>query len=180
MMKHVPNILSISRIIFVILLIFFYKNGSLFIGLYTAAVVSDLLDGFIARRTNNQSRFGARLDSFADVCMYGIVIVVIFYWARDLLKPFIPWIAIIALIRVGNFLIAACKYHVFAGLHTWANKLAGVLIFLTPIVFYATRNTVFFWITCLVALLSAIEEGLIHLTSETLDENRRSLIHKDI
>ncbi|MET1248932.1 CDP-alcohol phosphatidyltransferase family protein [Sporolactobacillus sp. STCC-11] len=174
-MKHVPNILTVSRVIFTILMLLFYKDGWVFAGLYSAAVVSDLLDGFIARRTNNQSRFGARLDSFADMLMYLTLMVLIFYWAGELLVPLIPWIVLIAMIRIGNFLITAYKYHAFAGLHTWSNKLTGALLVLTPIVYFTFKHGGFFWIVCLIALCSAVEETLIHLTSSTLNENRRSI-----
>jgi CDP-diacylglycerol--glycerol-3-phosphate 3-phosphatidyltransferase len=178
-LKHVPNILTASRIIFTILMMLFYKSGWVLAGLYIAAVMSDLLDGFIARRTNSQSRFGARLDSFADVLMYLALVLLFIYWEGGLLAPFIPWIAFIALIRIGNFLIAFLKYHAFAGLHTLANKLTGALLVLTPIVYFTFKNSGIFWIVCMIALCSAIEETVIHLTSSTLNENRRSIFLKD-
>ncbi|WP_100489161.1 CDP-alcohol phosphatidyltransferase family protein [Sporolactobacillus pectinivorans] len=178
-MKHIPNMLTISRMIFVISMLFFYKNPWIFAVLYTAAVLSDVLDGLIARRTHAQTPFGARLDSFADLLMYGIIVMLIFYWVGDLLAPGIPLIAIIAGVRIISILIAAAKFHTFVSLHTWGNKLTGILIFLAPIVFIISKSISFFWFVGLIALLSAIEEGLIHLMSDSVNENRRSIFLSD-
>ena len=37
-----------------------------FYTLYIAAGLSDMLDGYVARKSNTDSRFGARLDTIAD------------------------------------------------------------------------------------------------------------------
>lgn len=177
-MNYLPNILSISRIIFVILLLFTYKNSWIFVVLYVLTGLTDIFDGVIARKTNSQSRFGARLDSFADVMMYGVLCVLFFYWAGDLLVPFALFIVLIASVRMISLLIAAYKYHAFVSVHTWGNKLAGLLIFMAPVVYSAFKSLNFLWIVGLVALLSAIEEMLIHLKSKSANENRRSIFFK--
>lgn len=178
-MKHIPNILTISRMIFVISMLFFYKNPWIFATLYAAAVLSDVLDGLIARRTQTQTPFGARLDSFADLLMYGIIVMLFFYWMGDLLAPGVPLIATIAGVRIISILIAAVKFHTFVSLHTWGNKFTGILIFLAPIVFIISKSISFFWFVSMIALLSAIEEGLIHLMSDSVNENRRSIFLSD-
>lgn len=174
-MNYIPNILTISRIIFVFLLLFSYKNGWAFVVLYAAAGLTDLLDGWIARKTNTQSRFGAQLDSFADLLMYGVLCVLFFYWAGDILVPFVLLIALIACVRGMSLFIAAYKYHTFVSLHTWGNKLAGLLLFISPVVYIALKSVGFLWFAGLVALFSAVEEMLIHIKSKTVNENRRSI-----
>ncbi|MCO7124466.1 CDP-alcohol phosphatidyltransferase family protein [Sporolactobacillus shoreicorticis] len=174
-MNYLPNVLSISRIIFVILLLFTYKNSWIFVVLYAAAGLTDLLDGPIARRTNSQSRFGARLDSFADVMMYAVLCILFFYWAGNIVVPFALLIILIVGVRGMSLLIAAYKYHTFVSVHTWGNKLAGLLIFIAPVVYVVFKNAGFLWLTGFVALLSAVEEMLIHLKSKSVNENRRSI-----
>ena len=68
MIKKVPNILSILRIILIPLvawlILFDYFLYALIITLLIA--ISDFLDGFIARMFNAQSEIGSYLDSIAD------------------------------------------------------------------------------------------------------------------
>ena len=68
MIKKIPNILSIFRIILIPLvawlILFDYFLHALITTLFIA--VSDFLDGFIARLFNAQSEIGSYLDSIAD------------------------------------------------------------------------------------------------------------------
>ena len=73
MNKNVPNILTISRIVFTPLIILFcllpIKNGVGFfiaLGLYALGCLTDLLDGKIARKYNLISDFGKFMDQIAD------------------------------------------------------------------------------------------------------------------
>jgi Phosphatidylglycerophosphate synthase len=77
-MKHVPNILSISRILLSIGLFFSVDNGTLFIIIYLICGISDAVDGYIARKNGTTSQFGARLDSIGDLVMFGVFIVFMF------------------------------------------------------------------------------------------------------
>ena len=65
-MKHLPNILSASRIALCLpLLLADAMTVSSWV-LYVIAGTTDMLDGFLARRWGVESKFGARLDSLAD------------------------------------------------------------------------------------------------------------------
>lgn len=50
----------------------------MFFCFYTFAGITDVLDGFIARRTNTESDKGARLDSIADLMFYTVMIIRLF------------------------------------------------------------------------------------------------------
>ena len=67
-LKNIPNILTISRIvlapIFFILFIYGYSRSA-FICFFVASM-TDILDGFLARRFNIVSKFGKLYDPLAD------------------------------------------------------------------------------------------------------------------
>ena len=65
-MKHIPNILSASRIALCLPLLLADAMTVPFWVLYVTAGTTDMLDGFLARRWGVESKFGARLDSLAD------------------------------------------------------------------------------------------------------------------
>ena len=121
-MKNIPNILTVSRIvaitIFVVLATladysFFKNRGSvttLRLIAYILAIlagVTDLVDGYIARRYNATSDFGALMDPLADkIFVTGCMLMAIEYR----LMP--AWIAIAVL----------CREFMVTGLRTLAAK----------------------------------------------------------
>jgi len=173
-LKHLANIISLGRIILVFTLFFSLDHPWLFSGLYLLCGLSDLMDGYIARKTHTQSELGARLDSIADLLFFGFITVSVFLWLNHEVLPFLPWIIIIILIRGVNLAIAGYKYHSFAILHTLGNKTAGLLLFAAPPLYLLLQESAVFWPVCLVAVISAVEECFIHLSSSTLNINRRS------
>ena len=42
------------------------------LALFTAALVTDWVDGYVARKTNTTSAFGREMDSLADVISFGL------------------------------------------------------------------------------------------------------------
>ncbi|HID79979.1 MAG TPA: CDP-alcohol phosphatidyltransferase family protein [Aquifex aeolicus] len=65
---NLPNILSVLRLLISPLAGFVLFKGYLLVAtfLYLALALSDFLDGFIARKTQNQTPLGAILDPLAD------------------------------------------------------------------------------------------------------------------
>ena len=78
MMKHVPNLLTLIRFIlvpFIIVLVFQEKYLEAFIVLTTSGL-TDVLDGYIARKFNFITDFGKLMDPLADkVTQISILIV---------------------------------------------------------------------------------------------------------
>lgn len=173
-MKHTANIISIIRIILSLILFFVFNHTVLFIVLYIICGVSDVLDGYIARKTNTQSELGARLDSIADLILYTLITVSVILWMGNGIYRFIPILISIIIIRLVNIAIAAYKFRAFAMLHTWGNKITGFLTFIVPLFLIYKRYTVL-WIICFIAVLSAIEETVIHISSTKLNLNRHSI-----
>ena len=83
---NVATILTISRIAFIPLIVLFfilddgkYRDISAYI--FLLAVLTDYLDGFVARNYNQTTAFGAFLDPIADKLL---VVITIFLLARSL------------------------------------------------------------------------------------------------
>lgn len=72
-----PNILSISRILFLIPIVFlFEKNLYLFsVMAFIVASVTDYLDGYFARKNGQTSNLGALLDLLADKLFVSILLI---------------------------------------------------------------------------------------------------------
>lgn len=79
---NIPNILTILRIFAVALLVIcFFFDGETArwwaLGIYTAASITDFLDGYLARKWNMQSDLGRMLDPIADKLLVSIVILML-------------------------------------------------------------------------------------------------------
>ncbi|MEA3424220.1 MAG: CDP-alcohol phosphatidyltransferase family protein [Bacillota bacterium] len=70
-MKNIPNILTTIRILLVPFVPIAYFNYSPYLALliYFIAGITDILDGYLARKYNAISKFGSALDPFADKLM---------------------------------------------------------------------------------------------------------------
>ena len=126
------NIITGSRIVFSIALLFFPTFSPAFYVLYLAAGITDMIDGTVARKTGKASEFGARLDSIADiifvfVCLIKLIPVIsIPTWLY-------VWIGIVALIRIINIVSGFIMQKRFILLHTIMNKVTGLLLFVLPL-----------------------------------------------
>jgi phosphatidylglycerophosphate synthase len=179
-MRDLANLISLSRIFMSLLMVLSMNHMPVFIALYLACGLSDVLDGFVARRTRTQSVMGARLDSLGDVFMFSAIFAILVLKAWDALSPFLPCILGVVLIRLVNMGIAAWKFRlVVLGLHTWGNKLTGVLVYFSPLLLMVWKPAGVLFPACLICLLAALEETAIHLTSNRIDLNRRSFFVKD-
>jgi Phosphatidylglycerophosphate synthase len=178
-LKYLANSLSLLRFLLAIFLPGIYQFSiPLFLFIYLSCGVSDILDGYIARKTNSQTRLGAQLDSLADLALFCSITVLLFVrWAGDELAPLLPLLLAILTVRVINLIVAGIKFRSLAMLHTWANKVSGLLVFAAPLVFVAGCPEMLVFIG-IVAMLAALEESIIHLTSDRLDLNRRSIFGK--
>ncbi|MCZ2394092.1 MAG: CDP-diacylglycerol--glycerol-3-phosphate 3-phosphatidyltransferase [Chitinophagales bacterium] len=98
-MRHIPNILSMFRIIIVPFFLYFYwHNNVSFIvfgfSLFLIATITDFLDGYIARKYNFQSALGEFLDPLADKALTFSAFISLPFINKELF----PWWAIVIIL----------------------------------------------------------------------------------
>ena len=109
-MKHVPNCITLSRIILSITLLVIHTFSPMFFVVYTYCGVSDVLDGFLARKFSLSTENGAKLDSISDIVFYGITAAKIMPSLLCVLMPPIWWlIAVVLVIRIISYTVEAVK-----------------------------------------------------------------------
>lgn len=161
-MKHPANLITAVRIPAAALLLLTPVFSVPFYGAYLCGGLSDMLDGFVTRKTHSESAFGAKLDSIADVCFTAACLVKLLP-VLSLPLWLWCWIGVIAAIRAGNLLAGALRGSGMEMLHTNANKLSGLLLFLLPLclrwlpVLPAAAGV------CLVCSFAALQEGFMIL-----------------
>lgn len=160
----------------------FPRLGSIgFYAVYTLTGLTDALDGWLARKTGTASDFGARLDSISDLLFYAIMLLRLFPALIGILPVQLWYVAFgVAMLRLAAYLTAAVKFHRFASLHTWLNKLTGCAVFLLPYVLMSSFTPVYCWITCMLGGVASVDELAIHLDSQTYGYGSRSFFHRRV
>lgn len=166
------NVITLMRIGLAISLLFIRKYSPLFLILYSICGFTDILDGYIARKTRTESKFGAKLDTIADLLFFIVMFIIMFdILLKDII--FIVFIIIILLIRMISIIIVLKKYNEFAILHTYTNKITGLLLFFIPYFIYLNNANIIVYIIGVIALISSIEELTINIKSKQLDLNKK-------
>jgi CDP-diacylglycerol--glycerol-3-phosphate 3-phosphatidyltransferase len=170
MKRHAANIITLSRIPLSLCLLL-PMNKWIFLVVYALCGLTDLLDGMIARKFKLQSALGARLDSVADLFMVGVIVLKLF--ERGLITYFLPWLIAITVIRLTSMLVVYIKHKKFGVLHTWANKVTGLLLFLVLPLTELISNHIAGWVVTAVALFAALEELFINIKDKTFIPDKR-------
>ena len=155
-MKRLPNVISVLRVAGSIGLFFCDVAGWLFWTLYALCGISDMVDGHLARNLQAESKTGTVLDSVADIVFVACCAI------RLLPVLEIPawlwiWAGAIVIIKMVNQISALFVCKRFCFLHTVANKLTGLLLFLTiPAVFLSVIPIA---VVAAIATFAAVQEG---------------------
>ena len=157
-MKRIPNLLSTSRIALCLPLLLVDAMTMHFWVLYLIAGTTDMLDGFLARRLGVESKFGARLDSLADFVFVLAVGYQLFPWLK-LSTTLWMMIGLIALVKIVNAICSYVVIHRIEYLHTKANKLTGLLLFVGMMAIGQSYFIPLAWTIACIALFAAIQEG---------------------
>ena len=157
MKKYIANIITGSRIIFCLPLLFIPLSSAWFYVFYLFCGLTDMIDGTIARKTGAVSNFGARLDTVADfvfmfVCSIKILpLIHISAWLC-------VWIIIIALIKIFNIALVFIHKKKLISIHSVLNKTTGFALFLMPLSLTFVEITYSIATICVLATIAAIQE----------------------
>lgn len=156
--RLIPNYLTILRLVLVPIIfgLILYDHYTLAIVFYIIASITDVLDGFIARKFNLISDFGKLMDPLADkVTQIGTILALI-------LKRIIPfWILIIISGKELIMIIASIflyKKRQFTVQSLWYGKLATVILFVAIV--FTLLSEKFTVLSCITIYLYYISIGM--------------------
>ena len=139
-----------------------------FYSLYIAAGLTDIADGWVARKTNTVSEFGSKLDTIADfifvvICLFKLIPVL------DVPIWLYSWIGIIALIKIINIVSGYVVQKQFVVLHSVMNKVTGILLFVFPLTFSFIDMKYSAVVVGIIATFAAVQEGHFIRTKKSVE-----------
>ena len=157
MKKHIANIITGSRIVLSLPLLFIPLTSACFYALYLLCGLSDMIDGTVARRMGSASEFGARLDTVSDF-VFMVVALIKFVPYLHIRVGLWIWIGVIATMKLGNAAWGFVRTRGIVFPHTVLNKIAGFLLFLLPMAISFVELTYTLPFVCTLATFAAMHE----------------------
>ena len=174
----IPNILSFLRFSLGPVLIILAWSGleKIFVGVLIFAFFLDLIDGPIARKFNQVSELGPKIDSYADFSIYiAFIIGAIFLWPEIVHRELIYFILVCLSITLPA-LFGLIKFRGGTSYHTWLVKLAAVCMAPSAIILFVGGPPWPFYIATVVSVIAAIEEIIITCLLDKPESDIHNLI----
>lgn len=135
-----PNIISLSRAVAAVGLLFPAVFSVPLWGFYLWCGISDMIDGPLARRLGAESKTGAAIDSIADSVFMVIACSRIL---PALTLPIWIWLVVgaIAILQLARMCCLYFRRGGWDGLHDRTNRIIGLVLYLAPLAVYIADIT---------------------------------------
>ena len=175
---NIPNILSLYRLLSFPFVLFFALNGheNIFVVLLVINLITDALDGIIARMFNLQTELGAKLDAYADIGMYITAIIGIIMFKSNELAPHYISFSIFIIVFIIPKIISFYRFRKFPSLHLYSSKIGGYMQgFFFFVLFVFGFNSIFYYIVIIFGILTFLEQIVVVFITPELKSNVKGL-----
>ncbi|MFQ5857807.1 MAG: CDP-alcohol phosphatidyltransferase family protein [Anaerolineae bacterium] len=178
-LRTLPNQLSGVRLLLIPILwiLAFMKLPRLVgIGLIVAGL-TDFLDGFVARKFNQVTKFGSKLDSLADNLLLPSVLVWVSMLRPEILADHRVLTITSILVYASSLLVGWLKFRRFGDLHLYSSKAGGLVgyVFIIHALLFGYHQGLFY-VAIGMFTLSSTETLVIQLIRSDVDDNRGSIL----
>lgn len=164
---NVPNALSIYRIIALPFIVWSIVDGnkSIYITLLSINLITDILDGWIARTFHLETELGARLDSFADIGTY----LMAFSGMIILEGPFVNEHALAFSFVIGMYalpqIISLIRFRRPTSFHLYSSKTLGYIQGIFIFTYFVFGYTPWYFYFMVIASCVVYAEALVIVLS---------------
>ena len=177
--KILPNLLSGTRIALMPACLMAAIAGSrrLFVIVLAVSLVTDALDGFLARRLNAYSDLGRKLDSAADyVTLLTGCAGIALLWP-DIMHRELPWVITGLCAFFAVLVFGFARFGRPLGYHTWATKVLALAMTLSLIPLLADRTARPFHVLVVLQVVASLEQVAIAIVVPQHRGEMRTLWH---
>lgn len=161
--RNVPNAISVARLCTtpVLLTSVLMHRVELFKWLLLACLISDILDGLIARTFHLTSKLGASLDSMADVATMFIGLIGVFVFQQTFIAEHSPELLFVVTFYIAELIASFWRYGKVSSFHTFLDRVAAYMagIFVMSLFLWGYHGWLFY--TTVVAYIVALSEEMV-------------------
>jgi CDP-diacylglycerol--glycerol-3-phosphate 3-phosphatidyltransferase len=178
-MKRVPNILSASRIGIapVLLYLAWFGHKNFFIIFLVISLLSDALDGFLARKFNAVTETGAKLDSIGDLATYSVLPFCAWWLWPAIIQREAMYVVIAVVAYFLPLIAGIVKFHQIPSYHTYGAKAAAVIMSVAMLLLFMTGFNTVFRVAAIFQAIVAMEEVAITFQLSEFKSDVKSIWH---
>ena len=175
---NVPNALSVYRMIALPFIVYAIATGNkqIFIILLSINLITDILDGLIARTFKLETELGARLDSFADIGTLTMAITGMIVLENEFVSEHAIAFSLIIGMYILPQLVSLYRFRRPPSLHLYSNKalgyIQGIFIFTYFVFGYSAW---YFYFMVVASCVAYAEELMIVIFMPVMRSNVRSV-----
>ena len=175
----VPNALSMLRLVLAPVLVWlaWTDRPRAFLAVLCVSLLSDLTDGWFARRFDQATHLGTLLDSYGDFATYLTVPVCAWWLWPDLIRREGWYAAAVVAAYVFPISLGYLKYGRLTAYHTYGAKLSAVVVGASALALFAGGPAWPFRIATWVLVAAELEEIAITTILPAWRANVPSIVH---
>ena len=152
-------------------------QATAFLVTLTVSLLSDLSDGWFARRFDQATALGTLLDSWGDFVTYVTVPLCAWWLWPELIRQEAPYAAAVVAAYVFPIVLGYLKYGRLTAYHTWGAKLSAVTIGPSALLLFLGGPALPFRIAACILVLAELEEIAITTLLPEWRSNVPSIVH---
>ena len=180
-LRKLPNLLTATRLVLVAVLWGFALSGhavAVGVGL-GAAFLTDVLDGYAARRLNCVSPFGSRFDSIVDGFVGPSAIAWLLLLRPEVVTGHVALFSVWLVTTYSSLAVGLVRHRRFANLHLQSSRVACVVqyAFLVDVFVTPSYSPVLLFLAAGLGIYSSLETLVLQVVFDSVDEHEGSLRH---
>ena len=148
--------------------------------LVAVAGLTDILDGFLARRLGRTSRWGSQLDSVADMVLIASITIWLVMLRPDFFRDHGTLLMSWAMLGLATLVIGWVRFRRVANLHLYTAKAAGFVgyVFVIYLLMFDGPPAPFFYVAIALAFAGTLETLAVMLVRSVVDERVGSILRR--
>ena len=177
-LRTLPNMLTMVRIasLPVLYALYFLDHFLVFAFLYCISGITDMLDGYLARKLNQVTKSGQFLDSIADMFFNLSTGFFLFHRLHELRALYRSPLLMMVVLGVVYLVVSIVRCSRLHFMHTTLFRLAGVSIYVCFVTSFFVMPIIMIHITIALLSIAFIESIIIYFVFGEVEADMKSLI----